>query len=398
MTHPELIRLEIEKKALVIGFIHPFNAIKMMANSIGAALALNGYKVTIATVGEEGFNREMEVINDKKLELIFCLGSIPLDLLLNGKRLWDFVGTNVQIIELVLDSLPYDFRILGFADFVRDYSSRENLSMASFEGNIAKILTSKTSKTVHHMCHGFYGAPLIERPKKFPDRLFFWGSVETELGITEVTNSLRSVISVFNVWGLSNKKIDEVVACVEQTTDFYSFTDFSKSIGIEITDILKPEWIDALCAIDSAIKRYRRVFLINAIQDLPIDLYGKNWNKYIKADSNMRVMRFEPDDNRSFSYICQEYAGLINIDPNWSNGTNERAVTALALGINVASNSNKMLENLEGFYQYDLSRSSIREACALALKSPCAYKYYGQFSWETVITRLMVSVKRAKYL
>jgi hypothetical protein len=112
----------------------------------------------------------------------------------------------------------------------------------------------------------------------------------------------------------------------------------------------------------------------------------------------MRVMQFEPDDNRSFSYICQEYAGLINIDPNWSDGTNERAVTALALGINVASNRNKMLENLDGFYQYDLSRGSIREACALALKSPCAYKYYGQFSWETVITRLMVSIKCASYL
>jgi hypothetical protein len=398
MTHPELIRLEIEKKALVIGFIHPFNAIKMMADSIGAALALNGYKVTIATIGEEGFNREIEVINDKKLELIFCLGSIPLDLLLNGKRLWDFVGTNVQIIELVLDSLPYDFRILGFSDFVRDYSSRKNLSMASFEGNIANMLSSKTGKTVHHMYPGFYAVPLIGRPKKFPDRLFFWGSVETELGITEVTNSLRDAISRFNVWELSNPKIDEVVACVEQTTDFYSFTDFSKSIGIEITDLLRPEWIDALCAIDSAIKRYRRVFLINAIQDLPIDLYGKNWNKYIKADSNMRVMQFEPDDNRSFSYICQEYAGLINIDPNWSDGTNERAVTALALGINVASNRNKMLENLDGFYQYDLSRGSIREACALALKSPCAYKYYGQFSWETVITRLMVSIKCASYL
>ena len=394
MAYLESIILDIERKALVIGFAHPFNAVKMMANSIGAALTLNGYQVSIATVGEDGFNQKMEVINDKKLELIFCLGSIPLDLLLNGKRLWDFVDADVQIIELVLDSLPYDFRILGFADFMKNYSSRKNLSMASFEGNIAKMLSNKAGKTVHHMYHGFYGAPLISRPKKFPDRLFFWGSVETELGITEVTDNLRSVINGFNVWGLSSQKIDMVVACIEQTTDFYSFTDFSKALGIEMAELLRPEWIDALCAIDSAIKRYRRVFLINAIQDLPIDLYGKNWDKYIKAGSNMRVMRFEPDDNRSFSYICQEYAGLINIDPNWSNGTNERAVTALALGVNVASNRNRMLENLEGFYQYELSGESIRKACAQALKSPRVYQYAGQFSWEAVITGLMTSIKR----
>lgn len=395
MTSPELISLRIEKKALVIGFAHPFNAVKMMANSIGAALTLNGYQATIATLGEEGFQQQMEVINDQKLELIFCLGSIPLDLLLNGKRLWDFIGSNVRIIELILDSLPYDFRILGFADFVRDYGSRKNLSMASFEGNIANILSIKTGKTVHHMQPAFYGVPLIQEEKKYPDRLFFWGSVETELGITEVTNSLRSVISSFNVWGLSHQKIDEVVACVEQTTDFYSFTDFSKSIGINMAELFRPEWIDALCAIDSAIKRYRRVFLINAIQDLPIDLYGKNWEKYIKKGSNMRVMRFEPDDNRSFSYICQEYAGLINIDPNWSNGTNERAVTALALGINVASNKNAMLANLHGFYQYDLTRDSIRGACLKALECPHVYQYLGQFSWETGITRLMRSVNSA---
>ena len=392
MTHPELISLEIETKALVIGFAHPFNAVKMMADSIGAALTLNGYQVTIATVGEVEFNQQMEVINNKKLGLIFCLGSIPLDLLLNGKRLWDFVGSNVQIVELVLDSLPYDFRILGFADFVRDYGSRKNLSMASFEGNIANMLSMKTGKTVHHMHPGFYGVPLINRPKKFPDRLFFWGSVETELGMTKVTNSLKDVISSFNVWGLSNQKIDEVVACVERTSDFYSFTDFSIAIGIDMAELLRSEWIDALCAIDSAIKRYRRVFLIKSIQDLPIDLYGKNWDKYIKADSNMRVMQFEPDDNRSFSYICQEYAGLINIDPNWSNGTNERAVTALALGVNVASNKNKMLANLKGSYQYDLSRDSIRGACSQALNSPRIYEYPGQFSWETVVTRLMTSI------
>jgi hypothetical protein len=98
-----LINLSIEKKALVIGFSHPFNAVKMEANSVAAALSLNGFDVTIAIVGEHEFLRNMEVVNDKKLELVFCLGSPSLDILINGKRIWDFLGENVRIIGVSID-------------------------------------------------------------------------------------------------------------------------------------------------------------------------------------------------------------------------------------------------------------------------------------------------------
>jgi hypothetical protein len=101
-------------------------------------------------------------------------------------------------------------------------------------------------------------------------------------------------------------------------------------------------------------------------------------------------MKFTPDDNSVFSYACQEYAGAVNIDPNWGNGTNERAITALALGVNVASNKNEMIKDIHGHYPYVLDRQSIRDACKLALDTKNVFSDLPQFSWSAVIKKLLI--------
>lgn len=392
MIKSEIISINLDKKALVLGFSHPFNAVKMMGTSISAALVLNGYEVTAANIGENDLVGKLGLLNDEKLELVFCLGSIPLDLMINSKRLWDYLSEDVIIVELILDSLPYDFRIRGFTEFINSFQVRPNLFIAAFEGNTAKILEKNTGKIVHHLPTPFYGAPQICREKKFPNRLLFWGSVGAELGATVNIDSLKDVIHNFNVWGLTEGQINHMVLCVLETTDFYSFVDIARAMQMDMAELFRGEWVEALCAIDSSIKRYRRSFLLNAIQDLPVDLYGKNLESFVRPNSKTRIMQVEPDDNRAFSHLCQEYAGLVNIDPNWSDGTNERASTALALGVNVASNRNKMLSGLQGFFEYDLNIKSIQENCLKALEIKSLPKYHTKFSWETGITVLMQEI------
>jgi len=380
----------ISPKALIIGFEHPYNAIQMMADRIAAALVEQGYAPATAMIGNENLPDQLSAINDPSLELIIFLGSIPLNLQVNKMHIWRFIPKNVKCIEIILDSLPYDFRIPGFVNYLNDFTTSPNYHLASFEGNIAKTLTEFTGKNVFHLHSGAYTIAQKTSPKKHPDRLMFWGSIGAELGRNDATDDLLSTLTQFNVWGLNKERLSYTADAMKASDNFYGYSELSNALDISLQDLLRPEWIQALCAIDSALKRYRRLFLIESILDFPLDIYGKNWEQYLPKKSVIRIMNFIPDDNSVFSYACQEYAGVVNIDPNWGNGTNERAITALALGVNVASNKNEMIKDIHGHYPYVLDRQSIRDACKLALDTKNVLSDLPQFSWSAVIKKLLI--------
>ena len=384
------IEFIINPKALIIGFVHPYKAIQMMADRIAAALVEQGYAPATAMIGDKNLPNQLSAINDSSLKLIIFLGSIPLNLHINKMHIWKFIPKNVKCIEIILDSLPYDYRIPGFVNYLNDFATSPNYHLASFEGNIAKTLTEFTGKNVFHLHHGAYTIAKKTSPKKNSDRLMFWGSIGAELGKNDATDDLLSTLIQFNVWGLNKERLFHTADAMKVSNNFYGFSELSNALDISLKDLLRPEWIQALCAIDSALKRYRRLFLIESILDFPLDIYGKNWEQYLPKKSDIRIMNFIPDDNSVFSYACQEYAGVVNIDPNWGNGTNERAITALALGINVASNKNEMIKDIVGHYPYVLDRQSIRDACKLALDTKNVFSDLPQFSWNAVIKKLLI--------
>jgi len=388
-----LIQFEIRKKALIIGFHHPFNAIQIMAERISGALSGLGYEVRIAMVGTQDLANQLSFLDKSDLEMIVFLGSPPMGIKINDKYLWEFLPQEVRFLGMILDSLPYDFRMQGFSDYLQFFSKKSNGYLTSFEGNIARTLSDLTDKEVFHLHHGSYEVTQkVTEEKKFPERLMFWGSIAAELGRNESTNDLFYTIQKFNVWGLSTKQISILTEKMKAETDFYSFCALSKFLEISYRDLLRQDWIQALCAIDSALKRYRRLFLIESIQDFPLDIYGKNWEQFLKPSKNVRLMQFEPDDNAVFSYACRDYGAVVNIDPNWGNGTNERAITSLAQGINLVSNQNLMIEGTVGSFLYNLNKDSIRSSCELALRFKNPQNPLTKFTWAYVISDLIKKI------
>lgn len=382
------LHLNIAPKALIVGFQHPYHAVRHMAYRISGALIEHGYTPSIAVVGEDSFNN-MNAISDPSVELIVFLGSPSLDITVNGQRIWNFVSENVTCLEIVLDSLPYDFRIQGFRDYLNDFPLKSNIHVASFEANIAQTLTDLTGKMVFHLPHGGHIVPKLKERPKYPDRLMFWGSVGAELGKNDATHDLLQTVSECNVWGLDPKRIEDLVENLRNAEDFYSYSALSQSLNISYKDLMRPEWLNALCSIDSAIKRYRRLLLVHSILDFPLDIYGKNWEQFLPQGKDVRIMSVVPDDNSAFSFVCQHYAGIVNIDPNWGNGTNERAITALTMGINVASNHNKMVADIPGFFPYSLNKQSISDACTKALTTRNPSPDLHSFTWTSVIGELL---------
>jgi hypothetical protein len=50
-----------------------------------------------------------------------------------------------------------------------------------------------------------------------------------------------------------------------------------------LDEVVQPGALVALCAIDSCLKRYRRVKVVQALKGLPVDIYGENWQQHVGA-------------------------------------------------------------------------------------------------------------------
>ena len=386
---------KLSRKALVLTFRHPYGATDMMAASIAAALKLNGYDATIATMYTSEFGQQLaSALSDSDLELVISTGVSPLKVILNQERtfLWRFIPKHVLFVTIIVDALPYDFKTSAFVSFMDDFPRLDNLVIVSYEKNIAGILSAFSGKKVYHMPTGATLVPFLREEPEHTDRLMFWGSVEAELAKTDHTSDLLTAIRSHNRWNLSEQQIRKVTDFIIGADEPYALGALSQALDIPVDVMLRNQWIDELCIIDSAIKRYRRAFLIESLQDFPLDIYGKNWEKYVGPASAIRLRQPEPDHNLAFGHICQHYAGVVNIDPNWGDGTNERAITALTMGVRVATNKNKRIENTVGCYQYSLNRDSIRAACSQALNGIKPVAPLAEATWEYLIGRFLMEV------
>jgi len=367
----------------------------MMAASIAAALKLNGYDATVATMYTPEFGKQLAAaLSEGDLELVVSTGSSPLKVVLNQERthLWQFIPEHVLFVTIIVDALPYDFQTSWFLLFMNDFRSSDNLVIVSYEKNIAEILSRFSGKKVYYMPTGATLAPTLREEPEHPDRLMFWGSVEAELAKRDQTSDLLAIIRDNNRWNLSEQQIRKVTDSIIGADEPYALNAVARALDMPVDVMLRNQWIDELCVIDSAIKRYRRALLIESLQDFPLDIYGKNWEKYVSPPSAIRLRQPVPDHNLTFGHICQHYAGVVNIDPNWGEGTNERAITALTMGVRVATNKNKRIENIVGCYQYSLNRESIRAACSQALTGAKPVAPLADATWEYLIGKFLMEV------
>jgi len=131
------------------------------------------------------------------------------------------------------------------------------------------------------------------------------------------------------------------------------------------------------------VKRFRRLFLIKELEGLPIDIFGKNWERHLPGDTSIRIKTPIPDKNSSLGKYVSAYRGVVNIDPNWSFGTNERAALALAIGKPLASNSNGVLDGIDCAHQFNLTRNSIVASVTSLLSNRRRFRVNSTHTWES---------------
>jgi hypothetical protein len=373
-------------KAAVLTAHHPFGGTEMMAQSLSYALNANGYDARIINISDASLQELPRILQDPDFRLIMTTGTLPLSITIDNRPVWELIGPQAQFITYVIDAWPYDFvRVKPCRDYLQARRSNPNLHIASLEGNDSRLI----GKGVHFMPTGSYPAPWRVGPKESGDRLMIWASANKELAVSALHNEFEATLRDNNVWGFDGDRIRTIGEALRYTTIVHGLSAIADAVGMPVTELVVPEYMTALCAMDSCLKRYRRVKVVMALRGMPVDIYGENWGQYVGNEKSFRLLTPNPNHNHAFSYLVQHYAGLVNFDPNFGNGTNERAVSALAMGVPIANNFNLTTDHLAGVHPYHFSDESIRfAACKLLSHTDPVPTPQGN-TWEGLVGGLL---------
>jgi hypothetical protein len=376
-------------KAAVLTAHHPYGGTEMMAQSLAYALNTNGYDAAIFNINDDSLQRLPALLQDPDVRLVMTTGTLPLAIRFGQTPVWDVLGPQVDFVTYVIDAWPYDYvRVRPFRDYLEAWRLRSNLHLAHVEGNDARIIGER----VHHMPTGANPAPWRRKPKAHPDRLMMWASTHTELAVSRFDLDFEVTLTENNPWGFDPGRIRAIADGLCGTTITHGMTAISQAFEIPLQELQRDDWMVALCAVDSSLKRYRRVKVVRALEEFPLDIYGRNWERYIEGNPNHRSRSADPDHNHAFSYVVQDYAGLINVDPNYGDGSNERAVSALAMGIPVANNFNLKTDTISGCYPYHFTDESIRAAARRVLAHRGEISTPVANTWEHLVGRLLRAI------
>ncbi len=373
-------------KAVVLTAHHPYGGTEMMGQNLVYALNANGYDAVLLSVSDQTAHRIPALMKDPDLRLVMTTGTLPLRLLIDETPVWKLVRPDVDFITYIIDAWPYDYvRVAQVREYVNAWQNQRNLHIASLEGNDAKLIGPRA----HHMPTGAYGAPWRDEPKQHGDRLMIWASTHTELAVSPLHSAFEDTLTENNPWGFDAPSIAKIGEALRHTTIVHGLSAMADAMRMPLAELVQPEFTTALCAIDSCMKRYRRVKVVTALRNYPIDIYGANWEPYVAGSTAQRIRTANPNHNHAFSHICQHYQGVFNFDPNFANGTNERAVSALALGIPIANNFNRSTDGLPGVYPYHFSDESIRHAADRLLAHRDAVPTPVDNTWEHLVGGLL---------
>ncbi|MEI8301950.1 MAG: hypothetical protein WCG13_01560 [Burkholderiales bacterium] len=381
--------IRLYPKAAVLTAHHPYGGTEMMAQSLAFALSTNGYDAAIFNVNDESLQSLPALLKDPDLRLVMTTGTLPLGIGIGDRPVWDAVAPDVDFITYLIDAWPYDYvRVKPFRDYLRAWHDRSNLHLVHVEGNDARLIGDR----VHHMPTGANPAPWRRGPKAHPERLMMWASTHTELAVSRFDMDFEETLAENNAWGFDAGRIRSIADALRATTITHGMSAIAEAMEMPAQALQRDEYMVALCAVDSSLKRYRRVKVVRALRDFPLDIYGRNWERYIEGNPNHRMCTANPDHNHAFSHVVQDYAGLINVDPNYGDGSNERAVSALAMGIPVANNFNLKTDPIPGCYPYHFTDESIRAAARRVLAHRGEINTPVVNTWEHQIGRLLRAI------
>jgi len=353
---------------LVIAFDHPLQAVESVADRIASGLCCQGINAAACSLPRDA--ARLASIPKEQITGILSMGSLPLNQRIEGQWLWERVDCPVTVY--LLDAILYDLaRVPVLGHFLAAARRDPRLGLASPEAGYQRWLGEGLGVRWAPLRFGHFGkTQLGEAPVTPQDRLCVIGTIGQELGGSPANETLPTLLDRVGL-GAARQALQEALMAPDAPA--MAPRTVSEVLGWDLSTTL--QHAPALIAVDSWVKRHRRLEAVRSLQGVPVDFFGSGWQALLGEVDGFRYVG--QIGHQDIATVLRHYRGLVNFDPNWADGVHDRVYTACAMGTPVLTNDNSVLSDghlpEDLVWRYDAQRPQLGasvEAARLLSSAP----------------------------
>lgn len=329
---------------IVLAFDHPLNAVESVADALGAGLAALGQTPQVMSLPRD--LNALAGLKPHEVARVFVLGSVPLTFKIGNLWLWQHFACPVSVY--LLDAPIYDIgRVPAFNRFIADARADSRLSLCAPETGYRDWLGATLGVSWQHVPFAPFAAPDATMPtaQDVQQRVCVIGTVGSELGgqcDLPLADALRAWFGTEMPPGGPD---DLAAALLAPDADPLPVRQLSQAMRWAPQECLQPQRLKGALALDSWVKRHRRMVAVRSLGQLPVDFFGTGWLAMLGAQAHHRHVGQVA--HQDIARLMPHYQAVLNFDPNWQGGVHDRVYTAAAMGVPVITNDAAPLADLQ---------------------------------------------------
>lgn len=391
-----------KKIALIVTFTSPAGVVENHIEHIAAGFSVMNFEPAVLNISSPDLSAQFQALDFARVGLVFCFTPKPLQIDVNGKKLYDFF--QCPFFLYCLDHPVHDFHRfpdlhayfeaaktnarlhLGFAD--REYAALYSKAWAE-AGRDKEIIFTPMA--------GFFANPLTSKGLPRHKAIAVIGNLNA-LPVAGAADgqTLEETVEYNLISGVGEAQKQTFLATLRDP----QFMGNVAGAAVTAFDLAPPRMLDQdfstfVGAVDSFIKLDMRKKVVSSLKGLPVHFIGALWKEYLGDVPGFTYFGYA--SHYDLPEILCQYECVLNFDPNFSHGVHDRLLTGLASGTKVISNRNTYLESIPGardsVWTYAINEPDIHSLAQEALEATripeCGRRVLETHSWVSRVRDLL---------
>jgi hypothetical protein len=369
-----------------------------LVRALAGGLARPGLEVRFANVYDPAHQAEMNAMAPDAFDLVIGVGVWTLQTWFGDRPLYRHF--QCPFLFWVLDPIIYDLqRVPSAGVYLQASRQDDRLGWLFPDRSYMELAAALGARNVRYFPYGAGvlgadGRPWPEGPDPAQRRgVLVLGHLGEEL-TGHGGQSVGEILAAMDTFGLSDARRTALASQVMEESPLANVAwTVRNALALEPAALLRPEVLALLTAIDSSEKRRRRMAAIDSAGDVPMNIVGSGWRRYLGERPHITFSETLVRHEDLFQ-LFSRYRVLFDFSPNWDHGFNDRVATALGAGCRVVTTRNGAVAELGAAADFISVYSPHRPEAeplliqALAPGPAMPAKVRDELSWSRAATRL----------
>lgn len=327
---------------------HPVSVVEELARAMGRALESLGVDVRLFGVLHANFAVKESVILEMladpavvNCDIVLSVSAPPLMITVGDKWLFEVVGKS--FFFLATDALYYDYaRLAGVAEFVDHAKSSDRLGIMWLDRDDCRLIDQLIARPAYHIRTVGSFSP-ISRGERIK-RVAVVATMGAEL-VPVGESTFEDLVMDAPPAVRDRQRLSAFAEAIERPGPIESIQHLATEyLGISVEEMYTYELTQYLSRLDAFQKRRRRRLTIEALRDVPIDIFGPGWEPYTADFTDCRYLGSV--HYSQLPNLCQQYSVILDFNPGFGHGLHDRLMMGVGNGCRVLTNSCRAISDL----------------------------------------------------